>query len=190
MTEDSIAIGNATEREGSFREAGRAALRILELGAIVVFCLLVWKNAELRRQLTSATGGQSRVLTAGQRLDGLQITDLNGQRRDFKPEAERSLVIVVDPGCGSCDRVLAAVPPTVQPYVLSIGKADATKKMAERYKLLSSTFLVQPPLPATLDRAFRSSPQIVAVQRGSVMRTCATLLECGVQRKVATLLDP
>lgn len=158
----------------------RTVLGVLEVAALVVLGLLVWKSSVLQRQLSEALSRQSQVLSVGQRMEQVPIIDLNGRSRQLDLRSSRNMVVVVDPSCASCGVVLSRLGSVPGVYVMSIGAPSAAKALAEKYDLVDNTFVIRPPLPDALDRGFRTFPQIVIVERGRVMRTCATLSECGV----------
>ena len=158
------------------------SLRILlEAAVVVVFLLLIWNNYTLRRQQSGAAATRPathRGFVPRDMLAQVPVTGLDGTRGTLDLQHRRGVVAIVDPRCDSCRELIATMRGASGVSVISLAPAEPTRAMAQEAGLLASTHLLAGPLPEAVEAQMHIYPQLFVVDRGRVMRTCATLAEC------------
>ena len=154
---------------------------VLEVAVVAVFLLLIWNNYTLRRD-------QARLIAATPPVRGFVPKDvlpaiptlaLDGTRGTLDLGQTRATVAIVDPRCESCKELIATLSPRPDLQVLSVAPLPETRAMATQSGLTAVTRLLGEPLPGSVGSQLRVYPQIFVVDRGRVVRTCATAAECG-----------
>lgn len=149
--------------------------RILEGAVIVVFLLLIWNNAVLRRQVgASAAPAGRHGFSVKDVIRTVPAHDLSGKPRVVDLQSGRTIVAIVDPRCESCRELVAALHGARGVQLISLAPPDETRVMAETAGLAASTSVLTDDAPAR----FHIYPQLFVVERGLVVRTCATVGEC------------
>lgn len=139
---------------------------------------MIWQNYKLRQMVAAVPHPAPSAVTVRDRMMALPVMNLDNKSVALEFRGTRTMVAVVSPNCGSCEALLGQLPREPSTRVLSIGPLAATKAMAERYDIARQTFILTPSSPKELDRALRAYPQLFVVDRGQVVRTCATVAEC------------
>lgn len=159
----------------------RGLRMFLEVAVVVVFALLIWNNYTLRRQqLHAATAATASVrgFVPKDVIETLPIIALDGKHGTLDLRQSRSVIAVVDPRCESCKALIEKLRPQPGLHVLSVAPLAETRTMAEQSGLAEVTRIVGEPLPARIGVQFHVYPQVFVVDRGMVVRTCATVSEC------------
>ncbi|HEU4889192.1 MAG TPA: hypothetical protein VFV49_15000 [Thermoanaerobaculia bacterium] len=157
------------------------ALRmLLEAAVIVVFLLLIWNNYTLRRQQPAGAQGASpaRGFIPKDLLETIPTVALDGKPGTLDLRQSRSVVAIVDPRCESCKELIATLRPQPGLHVLSVAPLAETRTMAAQSNLTAVTRILGEPLPDRIGAQFHVYPQVFVVDRGKVVRTCATVGEC------------
>ena len=157
---------------------GRARIgrTLLEAAVVIVFVLLVWNNATLRRRearAAAATRGEHGFV-ARERVGVIPATALDGTRRDLDLRETRAVVAIVDPRCDSCREILTSVEDMPDVRVLSVAPPADSRAGG----MPPRTYVVAQPLPAGLASRFAVFPQLFVIDRGEIVRTCARVAEC------------
>ncbi len=163
------------------RPRTRGLRMLLEAAVVVVFLLLIWNNYTLRRQQTGAAAGPppARGFVPKDFISTIPTIALDGTRTTLDLRQSRSVVALVDPRCESCKELIATLRPRPGLHVLSIAPLPETRAMATKAGLTASTRVLGEPPPARNAAQFLIYPQLFIVDRGKVVRTCATIGECG-----------
>jgi hypothetical protein len=103
---------------------------------------------------------------------------LDGTRGTLDLRQTRSVVAIVDPRCESCKEIIATLRPQPDLHVLSVAPFGETRTMATQAGLAEVTRTLGEPLPASVAAQLHVYPQVFVVDRGKVVRTCATVAEC------------
>jgi len=148
--------------------------RILEGALVIVFALLVWNNATLRRRVSVAAAAPVTRHGFGVKdvIRTVPVKDLDGHARTLDLQSGRTVVAVVDPSCSSCRELVATMGALPSVQVLSLGSAESTRPLAATIHGTTSILGNDAPAP------FHLYPQLFVVERGMVVRTCATVKEC------------
>jgi len=155
----------------------RIAIHALELVVIVVFGFLIRDNAVLRRQVRAAAASSAaRAFVPGDSLKTVPALDVGGGPVTIDFMRSRSIVAIVDPRCASCETLVASLPGTPDLRVLSVAQVAETRTMAAKLGIAGNTSSV--PFADTIARQLRIYPQLIVVDHGKVVRTCATIAEC------------
>ena len=168
MTE--IAVQNERPRSRGLR-------MLLEIAVVVVFLLLVWNNYTLRQQQTRGPvgAGPTRGFIPKEVVAPIPTVALDGTRGTLDLRQSRSVVAIVDPRCESCKEIIATLRPQPNLHVLSVAPLEETRAMASQSGLTTITRTLVEPYPSA---QFHTYPQVFVVDRGRVVRTCATVNEC------------
>jgi hypothetical protein len=151
---------------------------VLPLAALAVFLLILRQNAILRKQLTAKLSSSDRFY-AGDRLDRLQVADMQGRSTVLELKDKRIILAVVQPSCASCELLIRGVRPGSNTAVLSLATAAETRPIVEPVGIAPMTFSIAgQPLDPKLAAKLSFYPQILLVDRGAVVRTCASLDYC------------
>lgn len=158
------------------RGRARLARTLLEAAVVLVFVLLVWSNYTLRRQQTRAAAAvrNEHAFVTGERIGVIPTLALDGTRRDLDLRTTRAVVAIVDPRCDSCRALLADVRGMPDVRVISVAPLHETRAG----DVPPTTLVLPPPLPAGLASRFGVFPQLLVIDRGAVVRTCANVAEC------------
>lgn len=152
---------------------------VLEAAVVVVFVLLIWNNYTLRRQpRIAASPGPSRGFVPKDFLESIPTIAMDGTRGTLDLRGSRAVVAVVDPRCDSCRELVASFRPEPNLHVLSVAPLEETRNMVAKAGLSPVTRALGEPLPARIETQLRVYPQLFVVDRGKVVRTCATISEC------------
>jgi hypothetical protein len=162
------------------RPRTRVLRPLLEGAVVVMFLLLIGSNFTLRRQVHAAA-----VPTVSQHgfvprdvLPPFPVVDTAGKPQTLDLRAGRTIVAIVDPGCGSCRELVASLRGATDVRVLSVATPEETRRLAEQSGLGAVTFTLGTPLPKRLESTLRIYPQLFVVDGGKVVRSCATIGEC------------
>jgi hypothetical protein len=163
------------------RPRTRSFRMLLEIAVVVVFALLIWNNYTLRRQQAAAAAGPppARGFVPKDFIASVPTIALDGTRGTLDLRQSRSVVALVDPRCESCKELIATLRPQPNLHVLSVAPLAETRTMATQSGLTAVTRILGEPLPARTAAQFHIYPQVFVVDRGKIVRTCATLAECG-----------
>ena len=164
---------------GAARGPFRIVRPVLEALVAVVFLLLVWNNFTLRRQhaVAAAASRSARAFAPKDALAAVPVVDVTGKRRSLDLTKSRTTVVIVDPRCDSCREIIAELHSSRNAVVLSIAPLEPTAAMANQTKTAAPTYTVGA-MPSEQAARFRTNPQILLVDQGRVVRTCAALREC------------
>lgn len=161
---------------------GTRVLRFLLEGAVVVmFVLLIASNYTLRRQVRASAipAIQRHGFVPKDVVASIPTVGLDGRPGTLDLQAGRTIVAIVDPRCESCRELIATMRGAAEGIrVLSVAPPAETRTMAQEFGLASVTTGIGKPLPARVDAQLQIYPQLFVVDRGRVVRTCATLAEC------------
>jgi len=162
------------------KPAVRGLRMLLELAVVAVFLFLVWNNYTLRRQHASVAAAPpgARGFVPKDFLESIPTVGLDGARGTLDLRGSRSVVAIVDPRCESCREVIATLRPQPDLHVLSIAPPAETRAMAAETGLTTVTRNIGEPLPPNVGAQLHVYPQLFVVDRGMVVRTCATIAEC------------
>jgi uncharacterized membrane protein len=157
----------------------KALPRVLEVVALIVFVLVVRDNFRLRKMAASAAlaatrANGTRLFQAGDTITEVQAFDVAGTPRQVSFREGRSLVAVVDPTCDSCKRVISGLPADGSAVVLSMAAPEAFRQgdgKAIRGRIYSID-------PMKRDPRLATNPQVLLVDNGRVVRTCAEPAGC------------
>lgn len=147
-------------------------IRILEIAVVALLVALVWNNYTLRRQQTRAAAA-SKLARGFVPKDQLYTIPVLGANGAIDLTKQRSVVAVVDPRCDSCRELIATLRAAPDLHVISVAPPAETKQLAH----LNARALGGP-LPPAVAAQFKIYPQLFVVDRGNVVRTCATIAEC------------
>lgn len=158
----------------------RGLRTLLELAVVVVFLLLIWNNYTLRRQPVqgSAGAGPIRGFVPKDFIESIPTVALDGTRGTLDLRQSRNVVAIVDPRCESCKALIATLRPQPGLHVISVAPLAETRTMASAAGLAAITRSLGEPLPARTAAQLHNYPQVFVVDRGQVVRTCATIAEC------------
>jgi hypothetical protein len=162
-----------TDLVASTPPRSRLSLRVvLEWAVVVVFALLIWNNYTLRRQQVRAAAATPRQAFAARDVfRALPVVDTTGRESVLELAHGRAVVAIVDPRCESCRELIAQLRGT-RAHVISLAP------MAETRKMNVPAYVARAPLPPEVERQLQIYPQLFVVDRGKVVRTCATVAEC------------
>ena len=162
--------GPATRRDRLFRW-----VRItVELSVIVVFVVLLFQNAELRRRPPTTPRPRPDRFAAGESLPPIRVVDKAGKvsTLDLDIGEGRKMLLIGDPNCTSCTTHLKEL--GADAVVLSVADPQTTRESpfaafpGKLYTLAA---------PAT-DVRLRRVPQLVVVDSKRIVRTCADAKDC------------
>jgi hypothetical protein len=152
---------------------------LLEAAVVVVFALLIWKNYTLRRQLhASVPSVREHAFVARDAIASVPIIDLAGKPGTLDLKSGRTLLAIVDPRCDSCRELVSTIHGASNLRVLSVASAEETRPMAQELGLTAVTSTLGKPLPKPIATQIQIYPQLLIVDRGLVVRTCASFAEC------------
>jgi hypothetical protein len=153
---------------------------VLEAAVVVVFLLLIWNNYTLRRQQVRAAAASKSAhgFVPKDVVGSIPTVALDGTRGTLDLRQARSIVAIVDPRCESCKDIIATLRPQPGLQVLSVAPLDETRAMATRSGLTAVTRVLGEPLPGSTGAQYHVYPQVFVVDRGFVVRTCASVAEC------------
>ena len=153
---------------------------VLEVAFVGLFLLLIWNNFALRRQQArvAAAVSPARGFMVKDYVETIPTVDLNGRPGSLDLRGQRTIVAVIDPRCESCRELIASLRGARGVRVLSVAPPAVTRPLAERSGLAAVTSVVGQPLPKGNERQLQFFPQLFVVDRGKVVRTCASVGEC------------
>lgn len=168
----------ATDAGHEQRRALPLLRALLEAAVIVVFVLLIWNNFTLRRRQSRAAAAakSTRGFSVREQVGAIPATTLDGNRRDLDLRTARGIVAIVNPSCDSCRALIASTRGMPHVHVLSVASLEETRAMAK--DLGPDTRVVTQPLPGSLASRLQIYPQLFVMDRGEIVRTCATIREC------------
>jgi hypothetical protein len=148
---------------------GKPLRRILEGALVIMFALLVWNNASLRRRVSVAAAAPVSRHGFGVKdvIRTVPVKDLDGHARVLDLQTGRTVVAVVDPSCASCRDLVATMGALPSVQVLSLASAEATRPLAAKVRGTTSL------LGDDARKEFHLYPQLFVVDHGLVVRTCA-----------------
>jgi hypothetical protein len=151
---------------------------LLEVAVVVVFALLIWNNFTLRRQQTLAAAAvkTSRGLAAREKLGVIPATTLDGKQSDLDFRTTRGILAIVNPTCESCKELMASTRGVPGVHVLSAASLEETRAQAKN--LDPNVRVLMPSVRGALGTQLRTYPQLVVIDHGEVVRTCAKIEEC------------
>ena len=157
----------------------------LQVAAVVVLVLVVWQNYRLRRVVNArlAPAGQ---FFAGDQLPVVPVYDLTGRQKMLDLRSGRTTVAIVEPSCDLCEKTIQDVrnDPSIQ--LISLAPAKPTRAAVEKAGLAGNTYTTSGvKLPETIARKVLKYPQIMLVDRGTIVRVCATVSECRGEQMLA-----
>jgi hypothetical protein len=149
----------------------RWARATVELAVVVVFLLLLYQNAELKRRATTTRARLDRF-AAGDTLPTIKVVDKSGKLSTLELRATRTLLLIGDPSCPSCQTHLQAL--GADAIILSTADL-ATTRASSFWAFPGAVYsLAAPPS----DVRFRRVPQVVVVDSRRIVRTCAEPRDC------------
>ncbi|MEO8380487.1 MAG: hypothetical protein ABI779_19820 [Acidobacteriota bacterium] len=155
---------------------------LLEGAVVVVFVLLIWNNYSLRRQAHAVAVPSVREhgFVPRDAVRSIPTLDLDGKPGTWNLQSGRHVLAIVDPRCDSCRALIATLPGhgDGQLYVLSVAPPADTRAMAQQAGLTAATRSLGTPLPRDLESQLQIYPQLLIVDQGKVVRTCASIAEC------------
>lgn len=164
---------------GRQQRRGVPVLRtVLEVAVVVVFAFLVWNNFALRRQQArSAAAAKSvRGFAVREQIGAIPATTLDGRRSDLDLRHTRGVVAIVNPGCESCRELVASVRNAPDVHVLSVASPAETRTLAK--DLGPNARVLAQPVGGALGARLQTYPQVLVIDRGEIVRTCANVAEC------------
>ena len=152
----------------------------LEAAVVTVFLLLIWNNFALRRQQARVAAAISpeRGFVVKDFVETIPTVDLSGRQGSLDLRGGRTVVAIVDPRCESCRELIVSLRSVPGVRVLSVAPAADTRDLATRSGLGAVTTMIGRPLPSKVERQLQIYPQLLVVDRGKVVRTCAAVAEC------------
>ena len=158
---------SVTRRDRVFRW-----LRVtVELAVVVVFLLLLYQNMELRRRPTT-TRARPDHFAAGDAFPRLKVFDKTGKPSDLDLSSGRTLVLIGDPSCPSCQKHLQEL--GANAIILSVADMKSTRASA----FAAFPGAVYSPTAPPRDTRFRRVPQVIVVDARKIVRTCADVKDC------------
>lgn len=150
----------------------RWARMTVELAVVVVFVFLLYQNVELRRRPTPTTRARLDRFAAGDTMPTFKVVDKAGKLSTLELRPGRTLLLIGDPGCPSC-----------QTHVQALGADAVILSTADFTTTKASSFAAFPgPVyslaAAPTDVRFRRVPQVVVVESRRIVRTCADPKDC------------
>jgi hypothetical protein len=151
---------------------------LLEVAVVVVFALLIWNNFTLRRQQTRAAAAvkTSRGFAVHEKIGAIPATTLDGKPADLDLRNARGIVAIVNPTCESCRELVASTRNMPDVHIISSASLEETRALAK--DLGPNTRVVAPNVGGALGAQLRIYPQLLVIDRGEVVRTCARIQEC------------
>ena len=166
--------------EPADRSRARFLRPLLEGAVVVLFLLLIWNNYTLRRQARAAaiTVSEHGFTARDVFPPAVPVIDVGGKAQTLDLRTARTTVAIVDPRCDSCRELVRTLRGASAVRVLSVAPLDETRRLAQQSRLVQATFALGQSLPRRFDSKLRIYPQLFIVDRGKVVRSCATLAEC------------
>ena len=167
-------------------------LCLLEAAVVVAMALLIWTNLALRRENDglrhalelSRRAASSRVFHPGERFEyaGL-VAPGGGVLQQGQMAAERQLVLIVDPSCGTCEEETRELRArrhdgSMPPMIVSTGTAADTAAFAQRLDVTGITFRLSESVAPEVRVKYSRTPQVFVAARGTVMTVCASVAGC------------
>ena len=151
---------------------------LLEVAVVVVFAFLIWSNFTLRRQQArSAAAAKSvRGFAVREQIGAIPALTLDGRRSDLDLRNGRGIVAIVNPSCDSCRELIAAARSAPEVHLLSAASLAETRALAK--DLGPNVRVLVQPLGGALGARLQTYPQLLVIDRGEIVRTCATMSEC------------
>lgn len=156
------------------RPRTRVLRPLLEGAVVVMFLLLIWSNYTLRRQARAAA-----IPTVSQHgfvprdyVESIPVIDLQGQTSTLDLRNGRTTIAIVDPRCDSCRELVASMHGDAEVRVISMSPAVESKTLGPQTLMLGKS------LPQRLESKLQIYPQLFVVERGKVVRSCASMAEC------------
>lgn len=160
------------------KRAVPVAIAAVQVAAVVVFVLVVWQHYRLRRVVSArvASAGQFFV---GDLLPTIPVYDLTGRQKMIDLRSGRSTIAIIEPGCDSCEKTIQDVRNAPSITVISLAPTKPTQAAAEKAGITGNIYTTSGvKLPEKIARKVLKYPQIMLVDRGTVVRICATINEC------------
>lgn len=162
----------------------RIAGRTLEAIVLIAVVVLVWSNYMLRKRINTPAFGPAagiRAFAVGERLTRVPVTQPGRPKHVLDFTARRALVAVVDPSCGTCQSIVAAIAATkpLEPVLFTAREsAPELVRRAAPLGLSDRVFALDPSLPPKFQDRFVINPQVFIVDRSKIVRVCDTVQEC------------
>lgn len=151
---------------------------LLEVAVVVVFALLIWNNYTLRRQQArSAAAAKSvRGFVVREQIGAIPAMTPDGRRSDLDLRNARGIIAIVNPSCESCRELIASARDAPGVHVLAVMSLAEARTLAK--SLGPNVRILPQPLGGALGARLQIYPQVLVIDRGEIVRTCATLQEC------------
>lgn len=151
----------------------RLARVVLEIAAIVVFIFVLRQNAALRRYVAAKRPAATVTkFSAADQWPVFNVVNRDGKRLPLKIGAERKLLFIADPGCGTCEEHLPLLP--ADTVVLSVADYTSTRS-SPLFRFPGQLYaLAERPRDRRLGRV----PQFLVVESQRVVKTCADSRDC------------
>ena len=160
------------------KRAVPVAVAAIQVAALAVLVVVVWQNYRLRRVLSAraAFAGQFFV---GDVLPTIPVYDLAGRRKMIDLRPGRNTLAIIQPTCDSCAKTIQDARNTPSITVISLAPANLTEAAVEKAGISANIYTTAGvKLPPKIARKVLKYPQIMLVDRGTVVRICATVSEC------------
>lgn len=156
----------------------------LQSAFVLVFCLLVYSNLALRRQLKaleSRPNNPSRPFSVSEMIPAVQVQDRDGRGLTFDGKrASNRLLVLVHPRCKYCEAVLndIAAHPRSDVDIVSLVPRAAAPQLASRVPAAARLYFVE--RVETSPLRFRAIvPQLLRIDgTGRVAQVCSSYGEC------------
>ncbi|HET8775752.1 MAG TPA: hypothetical protein VFP80_18285 [Thermoanaerobaculia bacterium] len=151
---------------------------ILEVAVVVVFVFLIWNNFALRRQQsrTAAAAKSSRGFVVRDQIGVIPATMIDGRRNDLDLRNSRGIIAIVNPTCESCRELVASAHNAPDVHVLAY--TSPAEAAAQAKNLGPAARYLPQNLGGALGDRLRIYPQVLVIDHGEIVRTCARLEEC------------
>jgi hypothetical protein len=168
----------ATDAEREQRRPLPFLRTLLEVAVVVVFALLIWNNFSLRRQASHAAAAAktTRGFAVTEKIGAIPATTLDGRPSDLDLRNTRGIVAIVNPTCESCRELVASTRGMPDVHVLSVASIEETRALAK--DLGPNARVVTRSVGGALGTQLKIYPQLVVIDHGEVVRTCAKIAEC------------
>lgn len=144
----------------------------MQIAVLVLFALALWHNGQLRRQLGSIRRGNCEQFAAEDTFPPLAVVDGIGREVTLDLVGRRQLLLIAEPGCPACEAHVKRIPEAGT--ILSVASEAATKASL----LADATVRVYALAKPARDVRLRRVPQILLVDSGRIVRTCANARDC------------
>ncbi len=164
------------QKQGAWTIAGYVAQALL----IGLVAFMLWAHTGMKRRVIAAERMVGGHFAAGDALAELVVLDTAYRQSTLSFQSSRVQVVLVNPSCDSCAAVARTLGGHPQTLVLTMAPPQAAKEFVERYRVANPTYAIARPLPRGVGARMGAAPQIFVIDHGRVVRTCASLTECGM----------